>query len=123
MRKLFLLAVFVVAAAAAAAGALRWETSNFSAPGPASSDTVVVVTSGSSVRAVADALGKTGVVSNPLLFRIGVMRRHANAALKAGEYAFPAHASMADALTMLIERKVVQHRITIAEGLTTDAAV
>jgi len=123
MRKLILLAVFILAAAGAAEGALVWEQHNFAAAGPATSETVVVIKPGSSVRAVADGLAQAGVVSNAILFRIGVLRRGKAGALKAGEYAFPAKVSMAEAVTMLAERKVVQHRITIAEGLTSDAAV
>jgi UPF0755 protein len=63
-----------------------------------------------------------GVIANPLLFRIGVLRRREGALLQAGEYAFPAHASMAQALDMLAHGRVLEHRITIAEGLTSDAA-
>jgi UPF0755 protein len=123
MRKLVLLAILILAAVGAAAGALVWEQSNFIALGPVSSETVVVIAPGRSVRAVADDLAKAGIVRSATLFRLGVFRRGKTAALKAGEYAFPARVSMADAMTMLIERKVVQHRITIAEGLTSDAAV
>jgi UPF0755 protein len=123
MRKLVLLAVLLLVAASVIAGALRWEENNFTAVGPAASERVVVIATGSSVRTVADALAANGVVSNALLFRLGVLRRGKAAALKAGEYAFPPQISMADAMAMLVERKVLQHRITIAEGLTSDAAV
>jgi UPF0755 protein len=123
MRKLLLLAVFLLAAAGALAGGLFWEERNFVAPGPTASETVVMISPGSSTRIVAGVLAKSGVVSNPILFRVGVLRRGKASALKAGEYAFPASVSMADAMAMLIERKVLQHRITVAEGLTSDAAV
>ena len=73
---------------------------------------------------MADRLAAAGVVDNALLFpRRRHSARRAAAALKAGEYAFPAHASMAQVTGMLVERKVVQHRLTIAEGLTSDMAV
>jgi UPF0755 protein len=123
MRTFLLLAVLILAAAGASASGLAWEEHNFAAPGPANSETVVVIKPGSSVKAVANDLAQAGVVSNAILFRIGVLRRGKTVALKAGEYAFPAQTSMAAAMAMLTERKVVQHRITIAEGLTSDAAV
>jgi len=123
MRKLILLAVVLLVAAGATSGAFLWEESNFASAGPAASETVVVIATGSSVRTVADALATNGIVSNALLFRLGVLRRGKAAAIKAGEYAFPPRISMADAMGMLIERKVLQHRITIAEGLTSDAAI
>ena len=123
MRKLILLAVVLLVGAGAFSGALLWEESNFATAGPAASESIVIIATGSSVRTVADALVSKGVVASALLFRLGVLRRGKTAALKAGEYAFPARISMAEAMAMLIERKVVQHRITIAEGLTSDAAV
>ena len=92
-------------------------------PGPASAETVLLVKPGSGLNAIAAELAQTGVVQNGLLFRAGVMRRGKTAQLKAGEYAFPAHASEAQVLDMLVAHKTIEHRITIAEGLTSDAAV
>jgi len=40
--------------------------------------------------------------------------------LKAGEYAIPSRASMLDIMDILISGKTVQHKITVAEGLTSD---
>ncbi len=51
------------------------------------------------------------------------MRRSKTTALKAGEYQFPKAASMAEIMDMLIEHKAIQHRITVAEGLTSDMAL
>jgi UPF0755 protein len=42
--------------------------------------------------------------------------------VKAGEYAVPAHASMADVTAILVAGKSIQHKLTIAEGLTSDMA-
>jgi UPF0755 protein len=123
MRILLIVLAVVVALAAAGFGAAWWEDRNFSAPGPADQETTLIVKPGSSVRTVADSLAQARVVENAFLFRIGVLRRGQQAALKAGEYAFPAHVSMAEAMDMLVRHKVVVHRITIAEGLTSDMAV
>jgi UPF0755 protein len=51
------------------------------------------------------------------------MRRGRTAQLKAGEYAFPPHASEAQVVDMLVAHKALEHRLTIPEGLTSDAAV
>jgi UPF0755 protein len=115
--------VLVVLAAAAAAGGAWWENNYFVQPGPAPAQTVLVIVPGSGLSRIAAALAQAGVVENGLLFRAGVLRRGRTAQLKAGEYAFPAHASEAQVMDMLVARRTLEHRLTIAEGLTSDAAV
>jgi UPF0755 protein len=123
MRVVLSLLIIIALAAGTVAGAAWWEGRYFVQGGPGSSEKTVVVTPGSGLRAIADTLQQAGIVENALLFRLGVMRRGRTAQLKAGEYAFPAHASEAQVMEMLVSRKVIEHRITIAEGLTSDAAV
>ena len=94
--------VLVVLAAAAAAGGAWWENNYFVRPGPAPAQTVLVIVPGSGLNRIAAALAQAGVVENGLLFRAGVMRRGRTAQLKAGEYAFPAHASEAQVMDMLV---------------------
>jgi UPF0755 protein len=115
--------VLIVFAAAVIAGGAWWEDNYFVQAGPASAQTVLVITPGSGLNRIAAALTEAGVVGNGLLFRAGVMRRGRTAQLKAGEYAFPAHASEAEVVDMLVAHKTLEHRLTIPEGLTSDAAV
>src|SRR5215471_10229329 len=110
----------LVLAAIVFGGVVLWEDRNFRSPGPTTVDTVVVIKPGEGARAIASDLAAAKIVRSPLLFRIGVTRRGKTTALKAGEYNFPAGVSMASVMDALVERKVVQHRITIAEGLTSD---
>jgi len=123
MRVFLSLIVVIALAAAAIAGAAWWEDRYFAQAGPAAEGKVLIVKPGSSLNAIAAQLAQAGVVQNALLFRVGVMRRGKTAQLKAGEYAFPAHASEAQVMEMLAAHKILEHRITIAEGLTSDAAV
>ncbi len=123
MRALLIFVILVGLIAASLYGAAVWEERNFAAPGPLSADRVVVIEQGESSRGIAETLKGAGVIANDVLFRIGIMRRRQEAALKAGEYAFPAHVSMRDAMALLVSGKVVEHRITIAEGLTSQAAI
>ncbi len=121
-----ILAVFLFLAAAGAALAFfaaRYEKTNFAAPGPSTTETVVVIAPGTPLPRIANQLEASGVIEDGFLFRVGVMRRDAATALKAGEYAFPAQTSMARAMEMLVNHEAIQHRITIAEGLTTAMAV
>ena len=113
----------VVFAGLAIAGAAWWENGYFVQPGPARAETVLVITPSSGLNRIAAELAQAAVVQNGLLFRAGVMRRGRTAQLKAGEYAFPAHASEAQVMDMLVARKTLEHRITVAEGLSSDAAV
>jgi UPF0755 protein len=123
MRVFLSLIVLLALAAASIAAALWWEDRYFVQAGPAPAEKVLIVKPGSGLSAIAVALAESGVVKNATLFRLGVMRRGRTAQLKAGEYAFPAHASEAQVMDMLVGHKVLEHRITIAEGLTSDATV
>jgi UPF0755 protein len=100
-----------------------WERTNFVARGPATQRTIVLVEPGSGLARIAAELAEQGVVKDARLFRLGVMRRRLSTSLKAGEYGFPAQASMARILGMLVHGEVIQHAITVAEGLTTDMAM
>ena len=122
--RIFLSLVLVVALIAGAVAGAAWlEERHFAQAGPSSEPQTLIITQGSGLNAIAGALARAGVIDNALLFRLGVLRRGHAAQLKAGEYAFPAHASEAQVMDMLMAHRVVGHRITIAEGLTSDAAV
>jgi UPF0755 protein len=54
------------------------------------------------------------------LFEAELYLHRANSKIKAGEYALPAFASMADIARILVEGKPIQHKLTAAEGLTSD---
>ncbi len=104
-------------------GALRYEETKFAAPGPASMETIITIAPGAPLQRIATQLENTGIVADAFLFRLGVMRREAATDLKAGEYRFPANASMARVMEMLRNHEALQHRITLAEGLTANMAV
>ena len=123
MRRLIYLLVFLAVLAGGVMGALYWEDMNFSATGPSQAETTVLVKPGSSTQAIARSLEGAHVIDNALLFRLGVMRRGTQAALKAGEYVFAPGISMSAAMQQMIRHDVVTHRITVAEGLSTSAVL
>ena len=123
MRILGTLVVLVVLAAAALGIGAWWEQRNFAAPGPAPQRTIVNVPPGSGLSKIAFDLAQGGVIRDARLFQIGVWRRGAAADLKAGEYGFPARASMARILQMLVRGEVIQHPLTIPEGWTSEMAM
>jgi len=107
-----------------AAGAYFWENTNFAATGPAAAhgaaETDVIIKPGVGLKGIAQELRDAGVIENPLLFEVGVRLRRMTPSLKAGEYAIRSKASMLDIMDILISGKTIQHKITVAEGLTSD---
>ena len=116
--------VFLFVLGVIVAGALAWENANFSGAGPSAannaSETDVVIKSGVGLHGIAQELADAGVIESPDLFMLGVRLRHTASGLKAGEFAIPSRASMSDIMDILIEGKSIQHKITAAEGLTSD---
>lgn len=115
--------ILIAAGIALGVGAMRYEEAKFAAPGPADVETIVTIAPGMPLQRIATQLENTGIVEDAFLFRLGVMRREAATDLKAGEYRFPANASMARVMEMLRDHEAIQHRITLAEGLTTNMAL
>jgi UPF0755 protein len=71
---------------------------------------------------IARQLKAQGLVANALLYEAELHLQGQAAKVKAGEYAVPAHASMAQVTAILVVGKSIEHKITIAEGLTSDMA-
>lgn len=91
--------------------------------GPLAQEKLVVIEKGSGVNRIAAQLRQEGVIADEWAFRFGAWRGKAGGAMKAGEYAFPAGASVADAISILQKGAVFQRRITIPEGLTSQEIV
>jgi UPF0755 protein len=98
-----------------------------SEPGPSpptgAQETVVLLERGQGLSAIAETLERAGVVRSAFLFKLGVIKEGAERDLKAGEYVIPAASSMNAILRMLREGRVILHRVTIPEGLTTAQAL
>jgi UPF0755 protein len=109
----------LIALALIVGGAWFWEQENWQAAGPSPAYKVVMVKPGDRVATISGNLQKAGVIANADLFRIGLRIRSQQTQLKAGEYGFPAHVSMADVTGILISGKSIEHKLTAAEGLTS----
>jgi len=98
--------------------------SRFEAPGPLSEDKVVNIPPRSGLMDIADLLKQEGVISeHRLIFIGGVFALKARSELKAGEYQFAKGASVRNVVETIVEGKVVQHQLTIPEGLTSEQIV
>jgi UPF0755 protein len=93
------------------------------APGPLTEEKVVSIPRGAGIRDIADLLVKEGVIDQPWTFIGAVLVRKAREDLKSGEYMFPKEATLGDVIATLVEGRVVQHTVTIPEGLTSEQIV
>ena len=114
---------FLIVVAVAIGATLYVGRERFEAPGPLAQDKIVNIPKGLGTRDISDLLVREGVIDQPYVFVGGVIVLKARGDLKHGEYKFPAHASVAEVIGTLIDGKVVQHAITIAEGLTSEQIV
>jgi UPF0755 protein len=93
-------------------------------PGPLQEDKVVNIPARAGKRDIADVLSREGVIDvNPWIFIGSVFALKASSDLKPGEYSFQKNASLRDVIATIVEGKVVQHAITIPEGLTSEQIV
>jgi peptidoglycan lytic transglycosylase G len=94
------------------------------APGPLQEDKVVNIPARAGMTDIADILQREGVIDNNRWAFIGsVFALKARSDLKPGEYSFQKNASLRDVIGTIVEGKVVQHSVTIPEGLTSEQIV
>jgi UPF0755 protein len=119
MRFLFVLIILVVIGA----GAVEWANAAWDVPGPPAAsgkETVVLIPPHSRTHDIAMTLERRGVMKYGLLFELDLRLRGLSDKIKAGEYAISSEASMADVARILVSGKAIQHKLTAAEGLTSD---
>src|SRR3977135_4230521 len=93
-------------------------------PGPGVEPGILNAPARAGKRDIADALQREGVINvNPWLFIGSVFALKASSDLKPGEYTFQKQASLRDFVATIVEGKVVQHAVTIPEGLTSEQIV
>lgn len=95
-------------------------------PGPkakAGRSTTVILPAGAHVTEIAGDLRNGGVVGSSTMFVLAAELTGAAHKLKAGEYAFPSHASLHAVVSAIAEGRVVRHFVTIPEGVTSQAVM
>jgi UPF0755 protein len=93
-------------------------------PGPLAEDRIVNIPRTAGARDIAEILNREGVIEiNPWAFLGAVQIMKAHGGLKAGEYQFQKAASLRGVIDTLVSGKVVQHALTIPEGLTSEQIV
>jgi UPF0755 protein len=111
--------------AIAAGVALSVGKRRFEEPGPLPAEKIVNIPKGFGVRDIADLLGREGVIEQQWVFigGVAVLKLRGDQELKFGEYRFAKNVSVREVVDTLVEGKVVQHTITIPEGLTSEQIV
>jgi UPF0755 protein len=110
-------AVLLITALLAFAAIWIWR--DYTEPGPLTASKIVVIPHGAGLRDIASTLAEAGVLRRAPSFVLGVLAERKTAALKAGEYEFAAAMSARAAADLLASGRVVQHRLTVPEGLTS----
>lgn len=116
-----LITLILVAVLVIGAGVLAYQR-----PGPVARQgaaTTVVLRKGAGVNEIASALKRAGVVRSNLSFIAAAQLTGGSRRLRAGEYAFPSRSSLAAVLARIRSGRIVHHRITVPEGLTSQQVV
>ncbi|MDB5618971.1 endolytic transglycosylase MltG [Tardiphaga sp.] len=94
------------------------------APGPLQEDKIVNIPARAGKGDIAEKLASEGVIdANRWVFIGSVFALKASSELKPGEYLFQKNANLRDVIGTIVEGKVVQHSVTIPEGLTSEQIV
>jgi peptidoglycan lytic transglycosylase G len=98
----------------------------YAGPGPAArhgASTTVILRSGAGMSEIASDLRRAGVIGSGTIFVAAAEFTGAAHRLKAGEYAFESHASLASVINAIAEGRVVRHFVTIPEGVTSQVVM
>jgi UPF0755 protein len=117
------LLTFVLVIGLLGVSVLVWSVIESRKPGPLAEDKIVVIEREDDSGTIGDQLEHAGVVDSALWFSAMTMVDGSRSSLKRGEYAFKAGVSLRQVEAQLIAHKVVQHKLTVPEGLTSDQVV
>ncbi len=90
-------------------------------PGPLNDPHITIISSGQSTSLIAHTLYEEGIIDSPYLFTLLV--RVSQKKIKAGEYKFLPHMSLGQVVSLVNEGRLVTHKLTIPEGLTSTEIV
>jgi len=122
LRMLDGLLTFFFLLACLSVGIYFWVKVQFDQPGPLATSTVIAIPKGEGVSAIAERLERDGVVADRRIFMTSIlyfMYLKGEGSLKAGEYEFRKFATMRQVLDTLVDGKSIEHKVTLAEGLTS----
>lgn len=116
----------LILGAAGAGGLWLYAQQIYTAPGPQTDDgsaRMVMIPQGAGVGSIGARLLEAGAITDADHFRYAARLTETGPKMKHGEFAIESGASLKRVIEQLVEGRVVLHSITIAEGLTSQAAV
>lgn len=115
---------FVILVMLATGGVYVYGKQALESPGPLQDDKVVNIPTRAGKGDIAEVLQREGVIdANRWVFLGAVFALKAAQDLKPGEYLFQKNANLRDVIGTIVDGKVVQHSVTIPEGLTSEQIV
>jgi UPF0755 protein len=99
-------------------GAALYGKSVFEAPGPLSEDRSFTIERGTSTPDIARGLRQANIISDDRIFLASAYITRNFRRMKAGEYLFAKHASMADVMALIVSGKELVYKLTVPEGWT-----
>ena len=114
---------FVLVGALLAIGAVAWLMMESRKPGPLAADKIVNIVREDDGGSIAEQLERAGVVDSATWFSLLTLLDGNRSVLKRGEYEFKAGVSMNEIESLLAAHHVVQHKLTVPEGLTSEQIV
>ena len=116
---------FVLIGAFLGVGGFAWAMRETTKPGPLTADKVVVIgrDDESEGGSIPEQLARAGVIDSPLVFNLAVLVDGNRPKLRHGEFLFKQNASLRDVEDILVFGKMVLHKVTVPEGLTSDQVV
>lgn len=103
--------------------AANYGEESYNAPGPLQAETDIAIPRGSGPRDISQKLEEAGAISSSTLFVVATQATGNRGKLQAGEYRIPAQASMRQIMEMMAKGDVVEHTVTVPEGLTSKQIV
>ncbi|MBC7579405.1 MAG: endolytic transglycosylase MltG [Tardiphaga sp.] len=114
----------IIVAMIGAGGVYVYGRQALKTPGPLEEEKIVNIPARAGKGDIAETLLREGVIdANRWVFIGSVFALQASSELKPGEYLFQKHANLRDVIGTIVEGKVVQHSVTMPEGLTSEQIV
>src|SRR6266536_3350749 len=113
----------VLLAAVGVGLALAFGKQRLDAAGPLEQSQIVNIPRNVGPRDIAELLQREGVIDQKWVFLGGILVMKDWSKLKSGEYEFKNQASLREVIETLVEGKVLQHHVTIPEGLTSEQLI
>jgi UPF0755 protein len=109
------------------AAVVHYGIKGFNGPGPLQAETDIAIPRGSGPRDIAERLQQAGAIGNTRgsywFFVVGTQMTGNRGKLKFGEYRIPVGASMRQIVDMIAVGDVIEHTVTVPEGLTSKQIV